>query len=136
MEHEVGTAFNNATAIPWTDSMRDWYAAMDLVILPSYHEGLPYSLLEASAMEIPVIGSRIPGILDAIEDGINGILIPPDDPTALAAAIRRLHADPQLRRTMGRAGRERVLRRYDPSQVIQAWLDEYAQVLGRTNAQT
>ncbi len=69
-------------------------------------EGLPNVVLEAMASAVPVIGSEIAGITEAVEDGRTGFLIPPADPRAIASAIRRLLGDPVLRRSMGGAGAE------------------------------
>lgn len=85
------------------------YSAMDIVVLPSHREGFPNVPLEAAAMELPVVATRIPGCVDAVEEGVTGLLVPPQEPAALANAIRRYLDDPELRRRHGRAGRARVL---------------------------
>jgi len=76
-------------------------------------EGLPTVAVEAMAEGVPVIGSREPGIAEAVEDGRTGLLVPASDPRALAHAIKRLLDDPALRRTMGAAARERARRSFD-----------------------
>jgi glycosyltransferase involved in cell wall biosynthesis len=87
-------------------------AACDLVVLPSLYEGLPLSLLEAMAAGKPVIASRIGGIDELVADGENGLLVPPADPHALAAAIRGLLDDPDHARRLAGMGREVVERRF------------------------
>ena len=86
----------------------DLLAAADLVVLPSLFEGLPVSVLEAMAAERPVIATAIGGTDEAITTEVTGILVPPRDPAALAAAVARLQADPALARRLASAGRARV----------------------------
>ena len=88
------------------------YPMMDVLVLPSYHEGLGYSIVEASAMEIPVIGTRIPGIVDAIQENVTGLLTTPGKPRELADAIESYIKDPALASAHGMAGREFVVKRF------------------------
>jgi len=90
----------------------DLLAAADLVVLPSLFEGLPVVILEAMAAERPVIATAIGGTDEAITSEVTGLLVPPRDPEALAAAIRRLQADPLLARRLASAGRTRVERTF------------------------
>jgi glycosyltransferase involved in cell wall biosynthesis len=93
--------------------------AADVVVLPSIitaegkMEGLPVALMEALAVETPVIASAISGIPELVEDGVTGLLVPPGDPQALAAALARLAADPEQRSRLGRQGREQVRAQHD-----------------------
>lgn len=80
----------------------------NVLVLPSYHEGLPMAILEAMAHGIPVISTRVGGIPEAIEDGREGILIAPGDVVALAAGIERLLQNPLLRKAMGKAALEKA----------------------------
>jgi len=109
--------------------MRSYYAAMDIIALPTHREGLPVVPLEAAAMELPVVATAVTGCVDAVVDGVTGILVPPRDPGALASAIQRLLSDPALRRKMGKAGRERVLREFRPESIWAALYAEYAALL-------
>jgi glycosyltransferase involved in cell wall biosynthesis len=115
----------NVSVVEWTDEMAGCYAAMDVVVMPSLHEGLGYTLLEAGAAGLPVVGSRIPGVMDAIEERVNGLLVAPGDEAALAGALRELWAGPELRRSLGTAGAARVRARYDQGQVCRAFGDEW-----------
>lgn len=99
--------------------------SVDLVVLPSYREGLPRSLIEAAAAGLPVIASDAPGCRDAVAHGETGLLVPARDPAALAAAIGELCARPELRARMGAAGRQRVLREFDERLVIESTLAVY-----------
>ena len=88
------------------------YAGADIFVLPSFAEGLPVVLMEAMATEIPCVATSIAGVPELIRDGIDGLLVPASDERALAAAIGRLMDDPELRRRIGAAARQRVLRDY------------------------
>src|SRR5438552_2784993 len=70
---------------------------LDLLVMPSLHEGLPYALLEAMYLKVPVIASRVGGLMEVIEDGRSGVFVIPRDDVALAAAIERLYWNPELR---------------------------------------
>jgi len=100
---------------------RPWLAAADLFVLASRVEGLPLALLEAMAAGLPVVATRCGrGVEDALEDGAAGVLVPPDDPGALAAAIRALLADPERRRALGEAARRRS-RDFDPGPIAERY---------------
>lgn len=106
-----------------------YFSAMDLQVLPSVHEGLPVSLLEGAAMELPIVASHIPGNVDAVQHGVTGTLVPVHDVPALTAAIGKYLKDPILRRKHGLAGRERILRDFQREIVWEAMLMEYDRLL-------
>ena len=87
-------------------------AAFDVAVLPSYREAQGLTILEAMAMSRPVVASNVGGIPEMIENGVNGLLVPPHDPAALADAIARLLEDHQLSDTIGRAGHDTVHDRF------------------------
>jgi glycosyltransferase involved in cell wall biosynthesis len=105
------------------------YLAMDVLALPSYHEGLGYSLLEAAAMELPVIGTRIPGIVDAVQENDSGLLVKPRNPEQLADAIRTYIEKPALAFAHGRAGRTFVAHHFRRSTVWHSILRIYDQLI-------
>lgn len=119
----------NAFAAGLISNVEEYYGAMDLLALPSDHEGLPYSLLEAAAAELPVVATRIPGNIDGVVDGVTGLLIPQRDEAALAAAIRTLRDRPALRAQYGAAGRARILKQFQPSLILDALVEEYEGLL-------
>lgn len=112
-----------------SENMPSLYAAMDILTLPTYREGLPNVPLEAAAMELPVVATRIPGCIDAVQDGVTGILVPPRHAEALAQAIRTYLQDAELRRQHGLSGRERVLRAFRQEAIWEALNREYLKLL-------
>lgn len=101
-------AGSGIVAIPYQPDIAPYYLAMDISVLPTYREGFPNTVLEAQAAERPVVTTQATGAMDSVLDGISGILVPTGDSRALAEAIAKLLANPDLRRQMGKAGRERV----------------------------
>jgi glycosyltransferase involved in cell wall biosynthesis len=87
-------------------------AAFDVAVLPSYREAQGLTILEAMALSRPVVASNVGGIPEMIEDGVTGLLVPPSDPPALAAAVVRLLRDHQLADMIGRAGHDLVHDRF------------------------
>ncbi|SNR66682.1 glycosyltransferase [Paracoccus sediminis] len=92
------------------DEVAAHLAESDLFVLASFAEGVPVVLMEAMASGLPVVATRIAGIPELVDDGKSGAIVAPGDAAALADAIARLAADPELRRRMGRAGRAAVSR--------------------------
>jgi glycosyltransferase involved in cell wall biosynthesis len=95
------------------DRIQEYYDQADVFVLPSFAEGLPTVLMEAMAKELPVISTRVMGIPELVQDGVDGQLIPPANAEPLANAMRQLAKDPQLRRQFGKAGREKVIAEYN-----------------------
>jgi len=94
------------------------YAAMDVVVLCSHNENFPNTLLEAMAMELPVVATPVGSIPDIVVDQETGLLVPPRDAQSLAAALINLLEDPQRAQAMGRAGRERVERLFTMERMV------------------
>lgn len=105
------------------------YMAMDMLVLPTYREGFPNVPLEAAAMELPVVATKIPGCTDAVLDGQTGTLVPSQDAPALERAIRLYLDNPDLRSQHGLAGRTRVLRDFIQSRI---WTDLLSIYTGKT----
>lgn len=102
-----------------TDDVRAYIAGADCVVLPSYREGMPRTLLEASAMGRPIVASRVPGCQDVVVDGLTGLLCAARDVDQLAAALEQmLEMTLEQRTRMGLAGRERMLAEFDERAVV------------------
>jgi glycosyltransferase involved in cell wall biosynthesis len=93
-------------------------ACCDLFVLPSLYEGLPMSILEAMAAARPVVATSVGGIGEVVTHEVNGLLVPPSDSDALAAAIRRVLSSPQLAERLGRAGRASVIEKFSSDAMV------------------
>jgi glycosyltransferase involved in cell wall biosynthesis len=100
-----------ATGFVPHDRIGRYYEHAAVVVCPSRREGFGVACAEAMAYGRPVVASAVGGLLDHVEDGVTGLLVPPRDPAALRAALERLLGDPALRERLGAAGRERARER-------------------------
>jgi glycosyltransferase involved in cell wall biosynthesis len=110
------------------ETVLELLAAADAEVLSSGWENFPHSLIEGLAVGTPVIATGVGGVLEIVDDGENGLLVPPDDPEAFAAAIRRFFADGDLRERLRAAARASVAR-FAPGPVyarLEALLEEAA----------
>jgi glycosyltransferase involved in cell wall biosynthesis/lipopolysaccharide/colanic/teichoic acid biosynthesis glycosyltransferase len=107
-----------------------FYAAMDVLCLPTYREGFPVTILEAAAMALPCVASRVTGCVDAVVAGETGELVAPGDAASLSAALMAYVNDAQLRSSHGRAARARVRAEFSPERVWDALQREYASLAG------
>lgn len=94
------------------EPMEDYYPAFDLFVLPSLWEGCPYSLLEAMSFGVPTVGTRVVGIVDAVQHGESGWLVPPRDAEALERAIEELLGDAPRRQRLGQGARRRIAKHF------------------------
>ena len=111
------------------DDMVGVLACTHIACLPSYREGLPKSLLEALACGLPVVTTDVPGCRELVEEGVNGLLVPPRDSVRLAEALRLLIEDASLRRQLGARGRLRAVTEFSDEVVTQATLGIYRRAL-------
>lgn len=116
----------------WQDGamMSGILAAAHVVCLPSYREGLPKALLEAAASSRAIVASDVPGCREIVAHGVNGWLVPPRDPVALAQALRESILDPAKCASYGAAGRALVERELSVGEVVRQTLAIYAELLG------
>lgn len=108
-----------------------YYAIMDVLAFPSYREGFPGVPLEAQAAEVPVVVSDATGAVDSVIEGVTGYVVPVGNPTELHSAIGRLLENSELRRQMGRAGRDWVMHSFQSEIVWRAILVSYTDLLGK-----
>jgi glycosyltransferase involved in cell wall biosynthesis len=104
--------------------------ASDIFVFPSFlREGIPRVLLEAASMGLPIVTTNTPGCNSVVEEGVNGFLVPPRDPEALAEAILRLVADPEMRARFGRKSRQLAVSQFDLSLIANQTADLYHMLL-------
>lgn len=113
------------------DDMPGLFRGADVVVLPSYREGLPKSLIEAAACARPLITTDAPGCREVVEDGVEGFVVPVRQAQPLARAIARLDDDPELARRFGAAARAKALAAFDQEIVLDRTLAVYRELLGR-----
>ncbi len=109
--------------------LREHLASSDLFVLPSRSEGFSNAILEAMAASLPVVATDVGGNSEAVKDGVNGLLVPPEDPVALAEAIARLLSNPAEARAMGMAGRSLVVKKFTSEVMIEQTACAYRRVL-------
>lgn len=107
---------------------------MDIFAIPSLHDGCPNAMIEAMLAAKAVVGTQVDAIGEILEDGVNGLVVPPGDTQALANALRRLIAQPALRQQFGIAARQTALGQLAPAVEQRNWQQVYQQVLNGPNA--
>ncbi len=115
----------------WRSDMRIVYNECDLLVYPSFSEGLPRTLVEAALCETPIIATDIPGCRDIIQHRENGLLIPPRDSLALADAIEELLSEKELRIRFGRSARESALKHFEHNVIAEKTLAVYERLLSQ-----
>jgi colanic acid/amylovoran biosynthesis glycosyltransferase len=104
------------------EEVRDELGGADVLLHPSVSEGFGNAVLEAQAMEVPVVAADAEGLAENVEDGRTGYVVPRRDPAALAERMVELASDPGRRRELGRAGRARASERFAPERQLDAWI--------------
>ncbi|MBK9150481.1 MAG: glycosyltransferase family 4 protein [Saprospiraceae bacterium] len=107
------------------DDVRPFYAMMDIFVFPSYREGFPNAVLEACAMELPVIATDINGCNEIIEDKVSGLLIPPKSSSAIENAVSLLIDRPEMRKALAMSARAAVVEKFSNEIVWNAVREEY-----------
>ena len=113
------------------DDVEALYPAMDLYVLATYREGFPRSAMEAAAMGVPIVATDVRGCRQVVDHGTTGLLVPPRDAAALAAALAELVVDRPRREAMGVAAITKAQRSFDQQQVIDTTLGTYERLLAR-----
>lgn len=111
-----------------------WLPGIDVVVHPALKEGLGLAVLEAMSVGVPVIASAAGGLVDAVEDGVSGRLVPAGDAGALSRAVERLFAEAGERERLGEGGRRRVREAFDVERMVGAHLALYLRLLGGREA--
>jgi len=101
----------------WQEDMRSVFASCHIVALPSLGEGIPTVLLEAASSGRAIVATDVPGCRDVVVDGRNGLLVPQQDPLALAKAFEKLLNNPDMREAMGKVGRESIKKRFSTARI-------------------
>jgi len=114
----------------------DYYCAADLFVLPSYLEGISSALVEAMSIALPVVATGVGGNPEVVRDGIEGLLIPPGDPRALARAMERIILDAQLRKRMGSAARSRIESAFSLEAMTDQYIAAYAEAREKVTRET
>ena len=130
---ELGLA-DRVTLAGWRADVRGYFEAMDVFALSSLREGLPNVVLEAMALEVPVVATRVNGVPRLVQDGANGLLVEAGDPAPLAAALDRLLGDAAMQATFRAAGRETVEGRFSFAGRMRKLAALYDELLGRPAA--
>lgn len=126
--HELAAREGVADRVSWLGEREDvpeLLRALDVLLLPSWEEPFGRALIEAMALEVPVLATEVGGPREIVREGVDGRLLPPREPASWASAVRGLREDPELRSRMGRAGRERVCELFTSERHAAAMLDLY-----------
>lgn len=140
VDHGNSAAIAKETLLAWgtegcvrylgeREDVRELLSMADIVVLPSYREGLPVVLLEAAAMAKPIVTADVPGCRDVVESDTNGLLVSPRDPGALARAVETLLVSPELRHRFGQAARQKAVREFDQRKVVAQIIEIYYTLL-------
>lgn len=111
--------------VGFTAQPERYLATGDILCLPSYREGFGSVAIEAGAMGLPVVATRVTGLVDAVIDGETGLLVPPKDVRSLTGALQKLIDSPTLRHRMGQVALQRVRKHFDSTIINQAVVEEY-----------
>ncbi len=129
LARDLGVA-DRLTLTGWVERPSSWYAALDVLAMPSRFEGLPLVLLEALHVGVPVVATPVGSIGDAVRDGDTGLLVPVGDAEALAAAVGRLVSEADLGRRIAVAGRALAAERFTVAAMARSYEALYDEVLG------
>lgn len=122
---------SNFTFLGRRGDIPDVLASCDIAVLPSRAEGLPNAVLEYMAAGLPTVASRVGGNAELVEDGVTGLLVPPENSAALAAALLRLLKDPELARRMAASGQKIAVENYSFDRLIREVDSLYTELLTR-----
>lgn len=110
------------------ENIAEWLSITDIYALPSYREGLPRTVLEAMAMQLPIVTTDVPGCRETVMEGENGFLIPAQNPSELKHAIEKLIASKELRERLGACSRVRAVESFSNKVILKEYLNLYAEL--------
>jgi glycosyltransferase involved in cell wall biosynthesis len=122
---------SDITLLAERDDVRAVITEADVLVLPSYREGLPRSLLEGGAMGRALVATDVPGCRDVVEEGVNGLLVERGNAASLASAMLRLAAEPSMIAAFGANARRGIAERFDERIVIDSTLASYRELLDK-----
>jgi glycosyltransferase involved in cell wall biosynthesis len=111
------------------EDIEPFLSAADIFVFPSLSESMGMALLEAMASGLPVVSTDVGGVAEAVEDGIQGLLVPPADPQALAQQIARMLDNPEASREMGRRAREIAVERFSTGAIADKQVRLYREMM-------
>jgi glycosyltransferase involved in cell wall biosynthesis len=126
--HALGVS-RQTLFVGYQQDVAPYYRFFDTLLLPSGNEGTPVVAIESLAAGTPVVATRVGGVEDVVEHGTDGLLVPVGDVVSISAALERLARDPELRRAMGRAGKERTAPRYRVERLVDDVDELYRELL-------
>ena len=115
----------------WQDEPRSYLSSIDVYCLPSRFEGFPLAVVEAMLAGLPIVASDVGSVSEAIRDGETGQLVPPEDPAALAGAIRKLLDDRELAQRLGERAQALAMEQFTAERMARAYESMYDEILGR-----
>jgi glycosyltransferase involved in cell wall biosynthesis len=118
----------------YRNDIQEVFAKCNIVVLPSYREGLPKVLIEAASCARPIIATDVPGCREIVRNNENGLLVPPHDSKSLAHGLRTLIKDAELRAAMGERGRKIVQDEFSEEIVVRKTMEVYKKILSRNKA--
>lgn len=125
--------YNHVRLLGMRNEVADFMRMADIGILPSHQEGFSNTLLESMACGLPMVATAVGGNVEALEEGVNGFLVPPRDPQSLSKALLRLAWDPQLRERFGQAAHRRCVENFSLDTCVSAYHRLYLSQLPETN---
>jgi glycosyltransferase involved in cell wall biosynthesis len=135
LAHELGIA-SLVTLAGWVEAPWPDHFVPDVLVVPSRREGFGLAAAEALMAGIPVVASAVGGLPEVLEDGASGLLVPPEDPAALAHAIETVLSDNESTRMRVARGLESARRRFKPTVMAAAYETLYAELVGRSGPDT
>jgi glycosyltransferase involved in cell wall biosynthesis len=124
--------WHNKGVIEWwgyRENINEIFANSNIIVLPSYREGLPKVLLEAASCGRAIVATNVPGCREIVRHNENGILVPPKDSKSLAEALKKLVRDPSLRKKMGKRGRDIVVKEFSEEIITNKTIDLFSRLL-------